>query len=417
MSENVPIVGGIERMETLTSPSITAVRTTFGALERTVGGVSADCRTITETLAALGDALQMITQGAGVNQDWGGFGMLGLPIMAAIRAVKGAAGQYVKQQTGVPLAAWTDLVTSSSAQFEAYLSQLDTVARLAERHRAPPAHEVDLEQARQDQQVLLDVRWQTQAWKHILGRVAQLGQLVDAILQVNLSGEPGPPEAAGPDRPSGFGSLQRRIKEVQTRTTEKSGDLGEWVLRPFVEIRDRVKQLPRQTEQLAHEVALLEILLELEIAEIRACSGEISPTEARIVGLRVATCVILPELAQRLADARQRALEYQAYLDRLNSARNAGDVDDRAYSILAEEYWDALEGTRSRLLALEAQADVWRRDGPAVFDACADWMRLELDLLAARRLVEQKETAADRSVLLQRERDRLDEARSILASL
>jgi hypothetical protein len=418
MSNDEALIEDIECMEALTAPSIKTVRSTFAALNRTVDTVSADCRAVSETLEDMGAALQVITQGGGLGQQWGGFGVIGLPIVGAIRAVQGITSQYVKQQTGVPLTTWTDLFASSSAQFEAYLSKLDTVAALSQRYDAAAGSEIDLQQAREDQDILVDARWRTQAWKQILSRVAQLGRLVDAILQVNLTGEPGLPEANGPDRSPGFsGSLQRRLKEVQSRTVEKSSDLREWVLQPFVDVRDRVRQLPALTAQLSQEVALLEVLLDLEVAEIQACLGEISSAEVRIVGMRVAASVTLPELGQRLAAARQRALDHEIYLDRLNSARNAGAVDDRVHSILSEEYRNGLASSRSRLAELEAEADVWRRDGQTVLDACAHWTRLELDVLAARTLTEQHDAAGDRRTLLQRERDRLDEARSVLASL
>lgn len=417
MSER-PLVADVERVAALTAPSIKTVATTFAALQRTVDTVSTDCRAVSQTLDAVGNALNMITQGAGAGADWGGFGMIGLPIMGAIRAVKGVASQYVKQQTGVPLQTWTELVANSSVRFEAYLSHLDTVARLAGRYHTPANGEIDLQQAREDEQVLLDLRWQTQAWKQILSRVAQLGQLVDAILQVNLGGDAAGAEVAETARPAGFpGSLQRRIKDVQHRTTEKSVDLREWVLQPFVEVRDRVRQLPAQTGRLAHEVALLELLLDLEIAEIRACAGEVPATEAKMVGLRVAASVTLPELAQRLADARRQTEGYGQYLDRLDRAREAGSVGERVHSILSAEYRDALADSRSRLAALQAQVDEWRRDGPAILDACADWADLELAILAARRLTEQQEPEGDRRTVLQRERARLEETRGLLTAL
>ena len=236
-----------------------------------------------------------------------------------MRAAQGVTSQYVKQQTGVSLTTWTDLVASSSAQFEAYLSQLETVAALSQRYHTAAASQLDPDEAREDQKILRETRWRTQAWKQVLGRVAQLGRLVDTILKMNLTGEPGLPDADRSDRSSSLsGSLQKRIKDVQSRTVEKSSDLREWVLQPFVEIRDSVKRLPSQTERLAQEVALLEVLLELEVAEIRACLGEIPPTEVRVVGLRVAAGVTLPELGRRLATARQRALAHQTYLDRLD---------------------------------------------------------------------------------------------------
>jgi hypothetical protein len=89
-------------------------------------------------------------------------------------------------------------------------------------------------------------------------------------------------------------------------------------------------------------------------------SGQISPTEARIVGIRVAANVILPDLAQRLAQAKQAAWDYETYLVRLNAAHSAGDVDGQAYSILADEYQRAVRSSRSDLNALEAEAQLWR---------------------------------------------------------
>lgn len=174
MSENEPIVGALQPMEVITAPSIQTIRTTFGALHRSVDTVTADCRAIAETLRTLGDALHVIAQGAGLGEGAGSFGLIGQPIAGALRAVKGVAGQYVKQQTGIPLTTWTDLVASSSTQFEAYLSELDTVAQLAQGHQAATANEIDPQQAQEEQKFLLDVRWRTQAWKQILSRVAQL---------------------------------------------------------------------------------------------------------------------------------------------------------------------------------------------------------------------------------------------------
>jgi hypothetical protein len=417
-NDKAPLVD-IGRMDALTAPSIQTVRTTFAALNRTVDAVSAECRAVADTLEAMDAALQVVTQGGGAGQQWGGFGLISLPIVGAIRAVQGITSQYVRQQTGVSLNTWTDLVASSSAQFEAYLSQLDTVAALSQRYHGQAASELEIDQlqAGKDQAILVDARWKTQAWKQILSRVAQLGRVVDAILQANITGGQAVPTADGAASSAGLPGLQRRIKEVQNRTVEKSGDLREWVLQPFVEIRDRVRQLPRQTAQLSQQVALLEVLLDLEVAEIRACLGEISPTEARIVGIRVAAAVTLPELGQRLAAARQRALAHETYLARLDAARHAGAVTDRVYSILSEEYRDGLARSRTRLAELEAEADVWRRDGHAVLDACADWMTLELDVLTARTMAEQQEPGSDRRALLQRERDRVDEARNVLTSL
>ena len=418
MIGSFPLVSTPDPVDTVAVPSIEAVRGTFAAIDRTVDMVAADCRTVDQTLSALNEALGTISQNTGVSQQWGGFGLIGLPIMGAVKAVKGVAGQYVRQQTGTPLATWTELVANSTAQVEAYLSGLATVAELAQRYSASAETDVDARQAGEDEEILRAIRWQTQAWKQILGRVAQLGRLVDAILAADIGEEPEPSERGRPGQLSGFSSsVQRRLKEVQSRTTERSGDLRQWVLQPFVDLRDRVQQLPSLTEQLAREVALLEILLELEIAELRVCQGEIPPAQAKVVRLRVAASALLPELAGRLADTRRKAADYGTYLDRLERAHGAGEIAAPAYALLAEEYRRGLDGTRAQLAALEAEADRWRRDGPALLRSCMEWVTLELSVVAARRLAEQRQTTDDRAGLLLRERDRLAEAGRLLAAL
>jgi hypothetical protein len=417
MSGNFPPVA-TECVEALAVPSVEAVRGTFAAIDRTVEMVAADCRTVAGTLSDLNDALGTISQSAGVSQQWGGMGLIGLPIMGAIKAVKGVAGQYVKQQTGTPLAVWAELVATSTAQVEAYLAGLATVTDLKQRYAASAGTELDPRQARQDEELLRAIRWQTQAWKQVLVRVAHLGRLVDAILAADIGEEPEPSEQPAPAKLAGFsGSVQRRIKEVQGRTTDRSSDLRQWVLQPFVDLHDRVRQLPTLTGQLAHEVALLEILLELEIVELRVCQGEIPPAEARIVRLRVAASALLPELARRLADARRKAADYETYLDRLDRARRAAEVTEQAHAVLAGEYRQGLQDTRAQLAALEAEADGWRRDGPALLRSCAEWVTLELSVVAARRLAEQRQATDDRAELLLRERDRLAEAGRLLAAL
>ena len=399
--------------EELGRMSLDTVRTTFAAMERTVVIVTEDCRHISATLDTLSNALSVLSSESGGAQEWGGFGLIGLPILGAVRAVKGMASQYVKQQTGLSLDAWTELVASSASQFEDYLSQLRTVAALSARHHGP--HPVtDPDQLREEERILLDARWQTQTWKQVLTRVAQMGQLVDAVLQVDLHRATKPEGEAGAPKSSAFSAtLQRTVKEVQSRTTERTGDLQEWVLRPFVEVRDQVRELPKLVDRLATQVALLELMLDLEVAELRVCAGSVPRAEATVVGLRVAASVLLPELAYGRDLARTQTRTFESYLDRLRDARATGQVGDQAYDVLFAEYRRDLEASRAQLAALEAGAATWRREGPRVIAACVAWTEAELDLLVARELAGQ-EVSKDRRAVLTRERVRLDEAARLL---
>jgi hypothetical protein len=402
--------GGIDA---LTAPSIESAKIAFAAIQETVHVVGDDCRAVCETLSSLSDALNMLTENETPEGGLSGAGLTALPMLAAVRAAKAIASRYVGQQTGTPLDTWVDLVTDASAQFEAYLAQLDTVGGIADRYRSA---DHDPEQVQEDLDVLEQTRWRTRAWKQILGRVARLGQLVDAILHAQIHDDAAPPEAA--PRTGGFsGSLQRRLQDVQTRTADKTSDLREWVLQPFVEIRDRVRELPAQTQRLSDQIETLEILLDLEVATIRACAGEISPAAARVVGIRVAAAIVLPDLVRRRRAAEETTARFENYLARLDAAHRGGDVGDQVHAVLRDEYRAGLHAGRAELAALEARAQAWRADGPAVLAACAHWMAVELDVLAARALIEQQEPPGDRRRLLERERRRLDEARGLLASL
>ena len=399
---------------------VMAVQTSFVALRRTVAAVQTDCREVAETLTALEDALTVVThggsQGGGGGQALAGFGLISLPIAGAMRAVKALASQYVKQQTGVPLSTWTEFVTSASTEFQSYLADLERVSNLAEKQRQSGDGEVDATRIRKDLKVLDDIRWRTTAWKTVLGRVAQLGQVVDAILQVDLSSVEGEPsENDRPEAPSGFSStLQRRLKDVQHRTTDRSGDLREWVMRPFLDVRDRVRLLPTQVTHLSHEVGLLELFLELELAELRSLAGQVPAEDARIVQLRVAASVLLPELVHDLGEARSRVNAVEAYQRRLDQAGAEGSVGAQAHERLSAEYREELMEARGHLSELESRSGVWRREGAEILQACIDWTTVELEVLAARQVAELTDRGAERRALLERERHRLGEARALL---
>jgi hypothetical protein len=418
VNEDALLHSDIEQVDVLAVSSIDAVQATFDVMTRTVEEIEADCRSIAETLESLGEALEMFSRSTGIGQELGGFGAVGLPLLGVVKMARSVAGQYVKQQTGHPLSDWTDFVTSSYHHFEDYLSQLHTVAAIARRDRL----ELDAEHAMEDRAVLVETKWKTQAWKRILKRVAQLGGVVDGILRVDFPAAADAPVrdgAADARSPmSGFsGAVQRRIKDVQTRATEKSDDVRQWILQPFMALRDRAVRLPGQTERLSHQISLLEVLIELQVAELDVSLGAIPAVQARMIRLRVAANVVLPELARKLAEARLSLTEFDGYLQRLEAGHAAGAIGDGAHAALHGEYQQAATRAKARVEALEQQADGWRREGPAVVAECDAWMQLELAIADARRYVQAPEASAGSGALLRRERERLEEVRVLMAAL
>ena len=387
-------------------------------LNRSRAAVDEQCRAIGETLRSLDDALAVVTHGSVEGQDWSGFGIVGLPIVGAIRAVRSMASQYVKEQTGVPLDTWGDFVSATVAKFDEYLVDLDKLRTIAERNDGEPDDVTTTLHARADCAVFRELRWSSQAWKVVLGRVAQVGQVVDAVLKADLGSEQGPPDSTRAEGTLSLsGTLQKRLKEAQGRVVEKPGGLGDWVTRPFVDLRDKVSALPSQVGQVSDDVALLEILLDLALAQTRATLGEVSAAQSRVVAMRVAAAVLLPELARDLAETRRKAQAFETYLARLETARGSEALDTRAIDILSHEYEQGMTRSRARLAELEGQAQLWRRNGPGLLDACADVTQLEIGVLAGRDLVEDSPCTDQRRVLLSRELARVDEARALLAAL
>ena len=108
---------------------------------------------------------------------------------------------------------------------------------------------------------------------------------------------------------------------------------------------------------------------------------------------------------------------FDGYLQRLDAGHAAGAVPDDAYALLSGEYRDGEARAKATLAALEGQADLWRREGPAVLAACDAWMELELAVAAARRYVQQPEASTGSGALLRRERERLDEVAALMERL
>ncbi|HSP20036.1 MAG TPA: hypothetical protein VLQ79_10995, partial [Myxococcaceae bacterium] len=145
--------------------------------------------------------------------------------------------------------------------------------------------------------------------------------------------------------------------------------------------------------------------------------GRVPAVQARVIGLRVAANVVLPELAHQLAEARRSLSAFDGYLERLDAGHAAGAVAPDAYAVLRAEYEEGATRTRARVAALEEQAGLWRREGPTVLAACDAWMELELAVVAARRYVQQPEASTGSDALLLRERARLEEVSVLMESL
>lgn len=391
------------------TPPDESLRVTFAALDRNVGTIVSECRTIGQTLDRVDEALGVFTD-TGDGQGLGAFGLVGLPILAAVRAVRGMAARYVNEQTGTSLDQWTELVADASQSFDTYIHALEGLQNISGQFRTEESRV-----SADDLETLTDVRWQTQAWKQVLGRVSHLGQVIEAVLNSDVpADEPTDPRD---DESAGLSAAFQRFKGVPRWTSDKTDGLSEWVLRPFVEVRDAVQQLPRQVGHVATEVALNEILLELALTQARAQRGDVDPTAARVIGRRVAVEILVPELLQELTETRQRSREIEGNIGRLTRAHSTGRVGQHAYRNLLDEYEHDLAACRGQLKQLQALADGWGQHITSIIDECTKFTQQDLELLAARSIAEEVDTTADRRLLAERELTHLRDVRQLAASL
>ncbi len=377
-------------------------RVTLDGIGHSAGLIASEARSVGQTIDALNEAFAGVI-GDGDRESFGGFGLIGLPLMATWAAIKKAAEQYVGQRTGQSLKDWMTFVEAASEQFDEYILVLESLQRFAVSRDETETRETD----HGDRERLSDVRHTTQAWKVILDRVARIGHLVDAMLAAQTAEETVVEDPAPDNRSKWASKLQDKVTEAVSQTSLGTAELREWLFRPLVELRDQVQELPAAVARLGEEVAMLEVKLELAIAQLEVRSGTITDDDVGVMQLRVAGTVLLPGLIAELERVEGEREEGQRHRTRLQELHAAGEIGDAVRDRLDETYAAELDLVDRQLAGLTDQMAAWRTEGPDAIAACLSWIDAELELLRGRRLVEQEEHIEDRIELLETERRRL----------
>ena len=377
-------------------------RITLDGIGHSAAVISTEARSVASTVDALNEAFAGIT-GDGNRESFGGFGLIGLPILATWTAVKKAAEQYVGQRTGQSLKDWMAFVEAASAQFDHYVSVLDDLQVFATGRVTGTSTALDPG----DRDRLRDVRHTTVAWKAILGQVSQIGQLVDAILAARTPEEPVVDEPPPDNRSKWASKLQDKVTEAVSQTNLGTAELREWLFRPLVDLRDQVQDLPAAVTRLGDEVTMLEVKLELAIAQLEAGDGSLTDDDLAIMRLRVAGTVLLPGLMAELDQAERARAGVNRHQDRLDQLHTTGEIGDPVHERLAQRYRAELEAVDDRLRALNDELKAWSTEGPQALVGALRWIDGELDLLRGRRLVEEDDAIDRRLDLLETERVRL----------
>ncbi len=112
------------------------------AVGRSISSVVAGCGEIDATLVAVAGALRVFDTGASSGTG-NHYGLIGVPVAAAMRAIASVASQYVDQQTGMKLNGWISFVNDCTSESDAYARRLDRasaqILSAAARERTGPA--------------------------------------------------------------------------------------------------------------------------------------------------------------------------------------------------------------------------------------------------------------------------------------
>lgn len=404
---------------------------TLATIDEVCGALDADCHRVASVLVRLDDALGTIV---GDDADAAArFGVLGASIQLATSGFRRIADLGVRNVTGRSLQDWARLVGTASAGFGAYAASLATVRDAVAAAGTSPTRVVP---------VLEEARHRSATWRDVLTALAGVDDLVEAVTRVPDADElreggetsPGTTTAAEPEEDHGTAlRLGQRLARHADRAQEVVRDharslssavgdqalvrrQAEWMVRPFTDLRAAVEGLPDNLALVRDGSELLDLLLELALAQLAPPAGEDAP-DADVVRVRVHANVVVPRLAARLRAVQLERARLERAIHRLDEAAAAGQVRPAIHARVVGDYSRRLTTVGAHADVLAASARAWLGTAPSVLDACSQRLEDELAVLDARDLAEDREVAPERRVLLLRERARLGEVRALLEEL
>jgi len=399
MSTSLPV-------ERMLAPSVETITAAGDALRDAAGDVSAAGRTILETCRKVSGVMKAL--GLDGPSEASSFGTVSI----AIKAVVTSASKYVDAKTGVSLREWADFVGTARTRFDDYLSQLDKVSAIATRYEAADDGALDPEHLRSDRRIIEDAQFQTKMWRPIMSRLPQLSHLVDAIVASKKT----PRSEPADEKPGWRGQLTAVIERVKGRVANEHAEILRSLLGPVTDLRHRITTLHRDVEKMSECMFEFEDLLELQRTQLQILLGEIDRRQIEVLSQRITIAVLFPRLKKRLGESRQRADQYQAFLQKLDTARANAGLSEKVYSSLAAEYKAECDAAAASVRSLEAELTGWRSRGRDLLNANQKWLEQEREAVTARETVGQipADRAREQLAGIARELRRTEAARGLV---
>ena len=373
-----------------TVASSTAIRATLGRLDAAIGRLTA-----TEVPASEH------------------YGLAGLPILAAVKSVRGIAATIVEQQTGTTLDEWARFVGStleSLAEYEALLTGL------AETCTTASEGDGDVDDALGD--LVEETLRRTTGWRVLLANVARLSGIVDAITDSmhTVLQEGDSVELEVPERSTWVGRVKSTVDRTLAQSAGPATKMRDILLRPFVTMATDMRSIPQRTTDLGAQVQQLELALDLTRTMLDARRGLVTEEQAHLAVVRTAAMAELPELLGALDAVSAERARTVGFLARLDAAASDGTTDADTEAELRAFYTDAIADADARLADLTTLARDWFDTATRCISESLAAADRRLRLLDARATIEQTTALDERRRLLRHEVARLRELEQTVMS-
>lgn len=410
----------------LITPSAKTIKATFIEINTSSEIIKKDVGTLVVALKEVNEIFEVVTNSSNFSSQLRALNPISWSIPATAKIVIEVASKYLTQQTGFSFTDWTNFFNSVLTRFTNYVGEIDKLPEILKKYDDNVPN-IDVMESNKDEAYLLHIKSETQIWKSYIEQITKLSLALDTIMDTQQEAETRINQNSKP-----FDNVTEDIQKIwgaitdkaDTVTSDKASEiqkrLVKWFFSSISGVKGKTREFTKQAKELSPKLSNLENLLELEIAQFQAYAGKIKKEEVAILGARVSSTIIIPQLKNRIDNCRKEILDYNNYLEKLNAELENQNISEQIHKILANEYKDALETTSNLLDKSLAEAEIWKREGVFLLGNAIQSANKELEIIRARKLsgqITDMDEVKKKSKSLNDEIHRLEKAKEVIGLL
>lgn len=410
----------------LVTPSTKTIKATFIEIKASSEIIKKDVGSLLVALKDVNEIFEVVTNSSNFNSQLRSLNPISWSIPATAKIVMDVATKYLKQKTGFSFTDWTNFFNSVLTRFTNYVDELDKLPEILKKYDDDVPNGSIIE-SNKDESYLLHIKSETQTWKSYIEQITKLSLALDTIMdtqqeaETRISQNNKPFDNVTDDIQKIWGAITDKADTITNdKTSEVQKRLIKWFFSSISGVKGKTKEFTKQAKELSPKLSDLENLLELEIAQFQAYTSKIKKEEIAILGARVSSTIIIPQLKNRIDNCKKEIHDYNNYLENLSVELEKQNISRQIYEILASEYKDTLETTSKLLNESLAEAEIWKREGVVLLESVIQSANKELEIIRARKLSGQIVDIDDvkkKSKSLNDEIRRLEKAKELIGLL